>query len=628
MGKDSIQVNENNASLIKAQNRGDDVDLEDNPTLLSKQIKCANYSRIVIKPPHVFFQELSEKNEDWLIIAHLNINFLQNKFEPLATLVQGQVDILIISETKLDESFSSNQFMINGYANPFRDDRNSYGGGLLIYVREDIPCKRLTTKNISGDIEGIFIELNINKCKWHLMGGYNPNKESNSHILSHVSKIIDMYLKDYENIILIGDFNSTVNEHSMSEFCQIYNLHNPINEQTFYKNPNNPSSTDMILTNRKNSFENSTTIETGLSDHHKMIITVMKSKFKKKDPKIINFRCYKYFDENLFREELKSALQNTHREMVYDDFKQTFLTILNLHAPMKKKFIRGNNAPFMNKTLSQAFMHRSKLKNKFNKNPTEQNKIAYNQQRNYCVFILKKEKRKYYNNLDLKIFKDNKTFWQRVKPLFSDKHKSLQPDIIIVENGITTSDKKEVAEKLNNFFIEAVDNLEIEPYLLGNNPITEDIQDILVKYENHPSVKKIKENKRDENKFTFKDTTPKDFENQIQNLDIKKAIIENDIPTKMLVKTNDIVANQLSILFYKTRNEQHYPTKLKVADITPLHKKDEKTLTKNYRPVSLIPVVSKLSKKLCTTKLLIISKIITPPTYLVLEKGTVPNNVL
>ena len=77
----------------------------------------------------------------------------------------------------------------------------------------------------------------------------------------------------------------------------------------------------MILTNRKNSFENSTTIETGLSDHHKMIITVMKSKFKKNDPNILNFRYYKHFDENLFREELKSALGNTHREMVYDDFK-------------------------------------------------------------------------------------------------------------------------------------------------------------------------------------------------------------------------------------------------------------------------------------------------------------------
>ena len=95
-------------------------------------------------------------------------------------------------------------------------------------------------------------------------------------------------------------------------------------------------------------------------------------------------------------------------------------------------------------------MHRSKLKNKYNKNPTENNKISYNQQRNFCVSLLKKEKRKYYNNLDPKIFKDNKTFWQRVTPIFSDEHKGVQSDIIIVENGETISDKKEVTEKLNN----------------------------------------------------------------------------------------------------------------------------------------------------------------------------------
>ena len=170
----------------------------------------------------------------------------------------------------------------------------------------------------------------------------------------------------------------------------------------------------------------------------------------------------------------------------------------------------------------------------------------------------------------------------------------MQPDIITVKNGINTSDKKEVAEKLNNFFIEAVDNLEIEPYLRENNPITENIQDIIGKYKNHPSIKIIKENIKVENKFSFKDTTPQELETQIQNLDTKKAMIANDIPTKILAKTNDIVSNHLSNYFNKSKNEQDYPTLLKIADVTPLHKKDEKTLTKNYRPISLIPVVSKL----------------------------------
>ena len=61
--------------------------------------------------------------------------------------------------------------------------------------------------------------------------------------------------------------------------------------------------------------------------------------------------------------------------MSYDDFKEIFMKVLNLYAPMKKKIVRGNNAPFINKTLSKAFMHRSKLKNKYTKNPAESNNL-------------------------------------------------------------------------------------------------------------------------------------------------------------------------------------------------------------------------------------------------------------
>ena len=149
---------------------------------------------------------------------------------------------------------------------------------------------------------------------------------------------------------------------------------------------------------------------------------------------------------------------------------------------MKKKIVRGNNAPFMNKNLSKAFMHRSKLKNKYNKNPTEPNKLLYKKQRNICVNLLKKEKKKYYNNLDMKIFDDNKKFWQR-------------------------------------------------------------------------------------------------------------------IPAKILIGSKDIVSDYLSYIYNNTKQERKYPLSLKAADVTPIHKKDEKTALKNYRPVSLIPIVSKLFER-------------------------------
>ena len=188
----------------------------------------------------------------------------------------------------------------------------------------------------------------------------------------------------------------------------------------------NPSSIDVILTNRKRTFLNSSVIETGLSDHHKMVSTFLKTDFKKKNRKEVHYRSYKNFDINAFRLELFRNLNNYNINNEYEDFLQIYMSVLNKHAPTKKKYVRGNQAPFMNKTLAKAFMHRSKLKNKFNKNPSNTNKMLYNKQRNYCVQLVKTEKKKYYNDLDTKIFADNKIFWKRIKPLFSDKKNHLQ----------------------------------------------------------------------------------------------------------------------------------------------------------------------------------------------------------
>ena len=178
---------------------------------------------------------------------------------------------------------------------------------------------------------------------------------------------LDKYICNYDNIIILGDFNV-------------------VKEPTCYKNPHNPSSIDIILTNHAKSFQNSITIETGLSDHHKMILTVLNMYVKKREPTVIKYRNYKNFDENLFRYEVMDNLQNMDKTIIkYDDLKECFMNALDKHAPIKKKTLRGNNAPFMNKTLTKAIMHRSKLKNKYNKNPNEINKTLYKKQRNICI---------------------------------------------------------------------------------------------------------------------------------------------------------------------------------------------------------------------------------------------------
>ena len=88
-----------------------------------------------------------------------------NKLDRLDELVKDYVDILIILETKIDNTFPKTQFRLNGFSEPFRKDRNINGGGVLIFVRNTIPCKELTEYNVPEKMEGIFLEINLRKIK-------------------------------------------------------------------------------------------------------------------------------------------------------------------------------------------------------------------------------------------------------------------------------------------------------------------------------------------------------------------------------------------------------------------------------------------------------------------------------
>ena len=99
-----------------------------------------------------------------ILIGHLNITSLRNKFEILVFSIAVNLDILIISETKLDESFPVSQFLIPGFEEPIRLDRSSSsGGGIMLYIREGIPFRLLKSRGLSTSTEAFLVEVKINK---------------------------------------------------------------------------------------------------------------------------------------------------------------------------------------------------------------------------------------------------------------------------------------------------------------------------------------------------------------------------------------------------------------------------------------------------------------------------------
>ena len=156
-------------------------------------------------PPDILLQNLRLKNNERILIGHLNINSIPNKIGLLEDLVHNRVDILLVSETKINESFPTDQLRMMGFATPFRLDRSIHGGGLLLYVRKDIPAQQKSL-SVSG-IECIIVELTISKKKWLLVGIYNPHKQLTVSFLNILSRNIDHYSVSNDNIIIMGDFN-------------------------------------------------------------------------------------------------------------------------------------------------------------------------------------------------------------------------------------------------------------------------------------------------------------------------------------------------------------------------------------------------------------------------------------
>ena len=192
--------------------------------------------------------------------------------------------------------------------------------------------------------------------------------------------LIDEHSGSSDNFIFIGDFNVSTNHNSMINFCDLNGLRNLVNVPTCYKNFDNLTSINLVLTNRPSYFQRSTVFETGLSDFHLLTITEFKTR-----PKIIKYRDYKNFDLK-YREDAKFGSEILKRNFNYTNrrtFKETVFNIFNKYAPIKRKYVRANEALFMTKESHKTITKRSRLRNKFLKDRTENNQKNFKHQRNF-----------------------------------------------------------------------------------------------------------------------------------------------------------------------------------------------------------------------------------------------------
>ena len=188
--------------------------------------------------------------------------------------------------------------------------------------------------------------------------------------------------------------------------------------------------------------------------------------------------------------------------------------------------------------------------------------------------------------------KDNRKFWKTVNPLFSEKSYSKESISLINKDSLIT-ENEDLAKIFNKFFSNIVNKLGMEDVPADESNLSnidDPISKAIAKYENHPSILRIK-NYMKEKDFNFS------FE-FVDNPKIsKKACQEHDIPVKLIKSNKDLFSHFIYHNFNNSLFSSNFPANLKAADILPTHKKKDKSVIENYRPISILPTLSKIYER-------------------------------
>ena len=561
------------------------------------------------------FEILKNKFLNNPIISYLNINHLRNKIVDLRPIMTDlQPTVLAIAETKLNDSYPSSQFRVDDYYCPseYRKDRTyNGGGGILVYIKQGIPAKRLKSLEPQG-IESIFFEIILGKQKWCIIATYRSEDVKVADYLEILSKSLDSVYSKYSNVILMGDININFDNKNcpkfkkLASFCDTFSLKNLIKSPTCFQ-ADTPTSLDVLLTNKNKSFINSNVVITGLSDWHGMVSTMTRTHVKKLPPKTIKFRSFKNFSEENFIHDIKSITENrdfTGEIEPFENLAIDFLNVIDRHAPLKTKIVRGNDAPFMTSELRREIRHRSKLAKIARTEKSPQSILAFHKQRNKCNRLKFENKKVYFE----KVTADGgKRFWQAIKPFVSDKGSHGNDEYILEENGTLIKDPGKISSIFVDYYTHILE------HSTGNPPVqiplsdTSDIiDDILSYYKDHESILSIK-TKYPNIFFKIPEPTEEEIFTILKTIDIKKATGLDTIPPKLVRMSANLLKTPFTnILKFYTANYD-FPDLMKIARITPIYKnpKDGSRLDKTcYRPVSVLTTFSKVFERFILNSML------------------------
>lgn len=525
-----------------------------------------------------------ENYRDYFVIGHLNARSLNKNITELkAIMAETDFDAVSISESWLRSRTPKDRFFIDGYKIFRQDRKNKRGGGVCIYVREEFECKRIKIPNSPESPEMLWVEVLVNHKKLAIGTLYKAPNIPCKTFYDAYDSLVYIFSK-YEDPILTGDFNVNMLDKESPDFKKLNDsIIEPFDFKQIIDKPTritDKSKTliDLLFVKDSNSVKTFGLCDaSGVSDHFfiYMAYNIKKPKFQ---PVTVTRRDFRKFDLTAFQTAAETVnWENVFNVQDVNDkvsiLENTIHGLLDIFAPYRTFTIKkANSTPWITEEIKEIMNKRDMFKHNFNLTGNRTFHNNYKELRNKVTGMMRQAQKRMFNETINSKVKDSREFYKTVKKLniISDKNNKVRVNFS--------------AQTLNDNFVKN-NNAHIDP-----NFISEKLQNLYSKFT--PSI----------HKFSFQPVSEHDVikvTKSLKSMSVGVDEINSFVIKALLPRISTILMHIVNVSF------EHgiFPENWKKAVITPIPKVSIPLSPSDFRPISLLPALSKIIEKLANIQI-------------------------
>ena len=527
-------------------------------------------------------------------ILHQNVRGLLNNFTTVEELISSNqnIDVLTLSETHITASQSNDKlYTISGYNFEKRDRTVGKGGGVAVYIKNTVNYVRRTDLE-SEKLENIVIEIILTTSKNVLINTHYRPPQGSNYLQKNYNELfaesLELVCSETKEVILLGDMNVDYLKRNDNKDIKSIIAENGFTQ--VIKSPTritkeSKSLIDIIATNRPESISSSIVFPSSISDHD-LVGCMRKINHQKYTSKTIKCRNYKSYNPTSMNVDFENVnwLPVTSAPDVntaLNIFNTIVRDIFEKHAPTLNKRSKGRSCPWIDAELKNVMNRRDKILRKARKTNNDDDWRVYKTLRNSCNNMQRKAKANHHKTKIQEGRQNPKQFWKAVKDVFPTKPGSDNKPSSVAHN-------KKLADNFRNYYSTAVSTLKSN----------------CMRLKNFVWKSPVRVQRRTEKTFKFQYVSKVFIKSFLSKLKRKKATGTNELPLGMLKDCREFIVDPLHHIVNLSLQTSTVPAAWKQAKIVPIFKSGDQKQAENYRPISVLPILSKLVEKAVHSQLL------------------------